>query len=148
MMSTSKFYRAKHFIQRGFSYAEVLLSVLLLVILLIPAMQALNSAILGGSSSLAARQLNLRNKMEEVLSKPYNRLYAETSLPGGNTVTSISPNFSDASGTADRRVAVLYRFDTATNSLSASDTGVLYVSIYYEADGSVSALNTLVGRWW
>ena len=45
--------------QRGFSYAEVLLSVILLAILLVPAMQALNSAIAGGSSNVAARHSEL-----------------------------------------------------------------------------------------
>ena len=110
-------------------------------------MQALNSAISGGSSNVAARQLALRSKMEEVLSKPYKQLYDITSLSGGNTVTSVSADLSDASGTA-RRVVVLYRYDTTTNSLSATDTGVLYVSVYYEDAGSASALNTLVGRWW
>ncbi|MGB2833265.1 MAG: hypothetical protein WBC07_09965 [Methylotenera sp.] len=133
--------------QCGFSYAEILLSVILLAILLVPAMQALNSAISGGSSNVAARQLALRSKMEEVLSKPYKQLYDITSLSGGNTVTSVSADLSDASGTA-RRVVVLYRYDTTTNSLSATDTGVLYVSVYYEDAGSASALNTLVGRWW
>ena len=139
---------AHHSSQRGFSYAEVLLSVILLAILLVPAMQALNTAILGGSNKLAARQLALRSKLEEVLSKPYNTLYAETSLTGGNTITSISANYSDVAGATDRRVVVLYRFDTATNALSATDTGVLYVRVYYEAEGGTNALNTLVGRWW
>jgi len=134
--------------QRGFSYAEVLLSVILLAILLVPAMQALNSAISGGSSGVTAKQLNLRNKMEEVLSKTYNKLYAETSLTGGNTTTSVSANYSDAAGATDRRVVVLYRYNTTTNALSATDTGVLYVRVYYEAEGSANALNTLVGRWW
>ncbi len=143
-----------HSSQRGFSYAhgfiyaEVLLSVILLAILLVPAMQSLNAAISGGSSGVAAKQLNLRNKMEEVLSKPYHKLYAETSLSGGNTITSVSTNLSDAFGAADRRVVVLYRFDVATDALSSTDTGVLYVSVYYEVEGSANALNTLVGRWW
>lgn len=134
--------------QRGFSYAEVLLSVILLATLLVPAMQSLNSAISGGSSGLAVKQLNLRNKMEEVLSKPYGTLYAITSASGGNTTSSISASLSDASGAVDRRVATIYRYDTTTNALSATDTGVLYVSVYYEAEGSANALNTLVGRWW
>ena len=140
--------KSSHSNQRGFSYAEVLLSVILLAILLVPAMQALNSAISGGSSGVTAKQLNLRNKMEEVLSKTYNKLYAETSLTGGNTTTSVSANYSDAAGATDRRVVVLYRYNTTTNALSATDTGVLYVRVYYEAEGSANALNTLVGRWW
>lgn len=148
MSMSSKFYKATYANQRGFSYAEVLLSVILLAILLVPAMQALNSAIAGGSSNVAARQLNLRNKMEEVLSKPYNVLYGVTSVSGGNTTTSISTSLSDASGTTGRRAVTIYRYDSTSNALSATDTGVLYVSVYYEAEGRTNALNTLVGRWW
>ena len=147
---------AHHSSQRGFSYAEVLLSIILLAILLVPAMQALNTAILGSSNDLATRQLALRSKMEEVLSKPFGKLYAETYRTGGNTTTSVSapvddpfnPGFSDASGSTNRRVVVFYRFDAATNALSSNDTGLLYVNVYYEAEGSTNALNTLVGRWW
>ncbi len=134
--------------QGGFLYAEVLLSVILLGILLVPAMQSLNNAILGGSGNLAGRQLALRGKLEEVLSKPFGQLYAETYLVGGNTATSVSANLSDAVGASDRRVVVLYRFDPVTNALSASDTGLLFVSVYYTADGSAGALSTLAGRWW
>jgi type II secretory pathway pseudopilin PulG len=141
-------YKTNYFKQGGFSYVEVLLSIILLAILLVPAMQALNSAIAGGSSDVAARQLNLRNKMEEVLSKPYKLLYDETSKTGGNTITSISTSLSDAAGSANRRAVAIYRYDTTSNALSASDTGVLFVSVYYEAEGSTNALNTLVGRWW
>lgn len=148
MMAMTKFFKTTSADQRGFSYAEVLLSVILLAILLVPAMQALNSAIAGGSSNVAAKQLNLRSKMEDVLSKPYSTLYAVTSVSGGNTATSISTSLSDASGAADRRAVTIYRYDTTINALSATDTGVLYVSVYYEAEGSANALNTLVGRWW
>lgn len=144
----SRFLKASHSRQCGFSYAEILLSIMLLAILLVPAMQALNTAILGSTSNLAARQLALRSKMEEVLAKPFRALYAETYLTGGNTATSVSTNFSDASGSADRRNVVLYRYDASTKALSTNDTGLLYVSVYYEAEGDASALNTLVGRWW
>lgn len=134
--------------QRGFLYAEVLLSVVLLAVLLVPALQALSSGIAGNPAALAVRQLNLRNKMEDVLSKPFGTLYAETYLSGGNTTTSVSTNLSDTAGAVNRRVVVLFRYDVNTNALSANDTGLLYLSVYFEADGSGSALNTLVGRWW
>ncbi|MDI1298378.1 hypothetical protein [Methylotenera sp.] len=134
--------------QTGFSYVEVLLSIVLIAVLLVPAMQALNNAISGSASNIAARQLNLRNKMEEVLSKPYSTLYAVTSATGGNTSTSISTSLSDASGVSNRRAVTIYRYDNTSNALSATDTGVLFVSVYYEAEGSANALNTLVGQWW
>jgi hypothetical protein len=134
--------------QQGFSYAEVLLSVLLLAILLVPAVQALNTGIAGRGHNPASQQLSLRSKMEEVVSNPFGELYSETNMPGGNTLTSVSTKFSDAAGATDRRVVVLYRFDAATNLLSSTDTGLLYVNVYYETEGSANALNTLVGRWW
>jgi hypothetical protein len=140
--------RSGRFSQAGFSYAEVLMSVLLLAILLVPALQAMSSGIAGSGSNLANRQLRLRSKMEEVLSSPFGELYAETYLVGGNTASSVSSAQSDASGAVDRRVVVLYRFDSLTNALSSSDTGLLHVGVYYEAEGSGNALSTLDGRWW
>lgn len=134
--------------QRGFAYAEVLLSVALLAILLVPAMQALSTAISASTGNLAARQLALRSKMEEVLSRPFNTLYAETYPPGTNTVSSVSATFSDAANAPASRAVVLYRFDAASNVLSNGDTGLLFVSVYYRSEGSAGALNTLAGRWW
>lgn len=134
--------------QQGFAYVEVLLSVLLLAILLAPALQALGTGIAGSGNTIAARQLALRSKSEEVLATPFGELYAETYSGGGNTGTSVSTANSDAAGTPDRRVVVLYRYDVATKALSSNDTGLLYVNTYYESEGAANGLGTLVGRWW
>ncbi len=137
---------------RGFSYVEILLSVVLLTVLLVPALQALQTGIAGGQNpSLAARQLTQRDKMEQVLAKPFADLYAQTYLAGGNTTSANGP-FSDPAGAPDRRMVVLYRYSydpvTSSGALSPNDTGVVFVSVYYEAEGSANGLNTLVGRWW
>jgi hypothetical protein len=135
--------------QRGFFYAEILLSVVLLAVLLVPALQALQSGIAGGqNSSLAARQLALRDKMEQVLAKPFYDLYAETYRSGN--ATSANVLFSDPASAPDRRNVVLYRYNASAvpPDLSANDTGLLLVKVYYQADGPTNALNTLVGRWW
>jgi type II secretory pathway pseudopilin PulG len=135
--------------QPGFSYVEILLSVVLLAVLLVPALEALQSGIAGGrSSSLAAKQLMVRDKMERALAKPFADLYSETYLPGGNTMASVSASLSDPAGAPDRRNVVLYRYDATTRALSENDTGLVFVSVYYEAEGSAHALNTLVGGWW
>jgi type II secretory pathway pseudopilin PulG len=132
--------------QRGFSYVEVLLSVILVAVLLVPALQALQSGVSGGqSAAIAARQAKLQALMEQVLAKPFYDLYAQTYTAGNST--SANATYSDSSG-SDPRVVVLYRYDPTTNALSNNDTGLLYVSVYYQADGSASGLNTLVGRWW
>lgn len=126
---------------------EVVLSVVLLAVLLVPALQALQTGISGGATpTIAASAPTLRAKMEQVLAVPFGDLYAQTYLVGGNT-NAINATFSDAAG-ANRRVVVLYRYDATAKALSASDTGLLYISVYYESEGSTAALNTLLGRWW
>ena len=135
--------------RNGFSYLEVLLSVVLLGVLLVPALEALQSGISDAATpSMAARPLLLRAKMEEVLSRPFAELYAATYIAGANT-SGPDMTYSESSGpSADRRAVVLYRYDGATQALSAADTGLLYVSVYYSAEGSANALTTLAGRWW
>jgi len=140
---------------RGFSYVEILLSVVLLTALLVPALQALQSGVAGGQSpSLAARQLALRDKMEQVLAKPFADLYAQTYPPAGSNpnlaATLADGSLSDLAGAPNRRIVVLYRYDASAGASnpSANDTGLMFVSVYYEAEGSANGLNTLVGRWW
>jgi hypothetical protein len=134
---------------RGFSYVEILLSVTLVAVLLVPALEALQAAIAGRPSVAAMPgSLAAQSKMEEVLAAPFAKIYGETYVAGGNTAASVSALFSDASGTPNRRVVTIYRYDASTKALSSADTGLAYVSVYYEADGPSRALATLVGRWW
>ena len=133
----------------GFSHVEVLVSVVLLMVLLVPALEALQSGISGSqSAALAARQLMLRDKMEHVLAKPFAGLYAETYLPGGNTASSVSASLSDPPGSPDGRNVVLYRYDASSAGLSPNDTGLVLVRVYFAAEGSGGGLETLVGGWW
>src|SRR5712691_5568364 len=128
---------------RGFSYVEILLSVILLAVLLVPALQALQSGVAGGQNpSLAARQLALRDRMEQVLATPFANLNARTYLAGGNT-TSANASLSDPVGTTDRRIVVLYRYDPSAGALNPNpnDTGLLFVSVFYEAEGNANGLN-------
>ena len=139
------------FNQRGFTYTEVMLSAVLLAVLAVPALRDLRASVKGGATSaMAARSPVLGAKMEEVLSHPFPDLYAETYKSGGALIASMGVNvsLSDTAGATDRRVVVLYRYDSSAKASSILDTGLLYVSVYYEAEGSANALNTLAGRWW
>jgi type II secretory pathway component PulJ len=131
---------------RGFAHIEVLVAVVLLGVLLAPAMDALSNAIRGSSAPLAKRQLDLRNKMEEVLRQPFNSLYTHVSQAGNNT--SINEKYSDPPEALDRRVVVMYRCKAETGNWTPTDTGLLLISVYYQADGSATALTTLAGKWW
>ena len=137
--------RATH----GFSSAEILLSVVLIGILLVPAMDALHDATRGTPVDAATPgTLFLQSKMEEVLAAPFSKLYGETYAAGGNTAATVSAVFSDAAGAAQRRVVTIYRYDPSLRALSANDTGVAFVSVYYETEGAARGLATLKGRWW
>src|SRR5207302_11086942 len=104
---------------RGVTYIEVLLSVVLPVVVLVPAMEALQSGLANSQSTAAlARELKLREKMEIALASPFATLYAETYAAGGNPTTSLSASLSDPAGSAARRNIVLYRYDPSTGTLS------------------------------
>lgn len=153
-MSLNAQFNAYYQKQRGFSYAEVLLSISLIIILIVPAMQALNGAIRGGANCLAERQFLLRNKMEEVLSKPFEEIYTEASTTSATNTNSTfsdaaTPVTNDTCGSTYRRMVVLYRTTNAnTATFTSTDSGLVYAQVYFSSEGATNALNTLVGRWW
>src|ERR1700690_2127020 len=101
--------------QPGFTYIEVMLSVVLLAVLLVPALQALQTGVNGGATpAMAAKPPTLSAKMEEVLSKPFYDLYAQTYVTGGNT-TAVNVAYSDAAG-ANQRVVAIYRYDASAKA--------------------------------
>lgn len=128
----------------GLAYIEVLVALVLVVMALVPALEALRSGVRGSQilGTIATRDALLRAKMEEVMAKPFDTLYAETYLSGGNTTTSVSTALSDATG-AERRIVILYRTDATAPS--SSDTGLVRVRVAYEAGGT--ALETLKSKW-
>ena len=131
--------------QWGFSYIEVVVATGLVIVTLVPALDALRSGILGSAvhATEAGSQARLRAKMEEVLARPFTSLYALTYATGGNSPTSIEATLSDPAG-PERRIVTLYRADGAI--ATAADTGLLRIRVAFEAGGT--PLETLTGRWW
>ena len=129
----------------GLAYLEVMVALVLIVIALVPALNALQTDIRGAPAlvSIAARDALLRAKMEEVLAKPFDTVNAETFLSGGNTTTSISTALSDAAG-PDRRIVILYRTEDGKEA-SGNDTGLVRVRVAFEAGDT--ALETLKSKW-
>ena len=129
----------------GLAYIEVMVALALVVMALVPALNAMQTSTRGSAAlgSIAARDALLRAKIEEVLAKPFDTVNAETFLAGGNTTTSVSAALSDPSG-PDRRIVILYRTDGT--ALSSSDTGLVRVRVAWEAGGT--ALETLKSKWW
>lgn len=131
---------------RGISYVEVVVATAVLAIGLVPALDALQAGIVGGAVHASEIQTSqrLRDKMEEVLARPFGNLYALTYATGGNQPTAVQAELSDPTGSAGRRIVNLYRVDAA--SPSSADTGLLRIRVAYES--GAGAIETLKGRWW
>ena len=130
--------------EAGLAYVEVMVALLLVTVCLVPALGALQSALLGSQALADAATCDtlLRNRMEEVLGKPYSVLLAETNLSGGNTPGSVSAALSDPAGPA-RRIVIVYRTDGT--AVSAADTGLIRVRVAWEAGGT--GLESMRSKW-
>ena len=136
--------------QRGFSYVEILLSVVLLAVLLVPALEALQSAIAGNANAaLVGRHLALQDKMERVLSRPFADLYTADLCPGRQH-HDVRERFPVGSCRHAASAAMSCSIATTLRPrLSARPTpGLVFVAVYYENEPADRALTTLVGRWW
>jgi len=130
--------------QRGFAFVEALVATVLVLLALVPMLDALDSATLNSQAlaDAASRDDQLRAKMEEVLSKPFAVLNAETYLTGANTTTAVSAALSDPAGTP-RRIVTVYRWDGT--ALTAGDVGLVRVRVAWEAGGL--GLEVLRSKW-
>ncbi len=134
--------------QTGFSYVEVLVAVTLLAVALVPAMDALQTGLLGASvhERLAAQHYRAAGRLEELLAQPYGALDAAALAAASATTPS---SYSDAVGVADRRLVYLARYDIDNadadgNRFTGGDEGIVWVRVAIE--GSDVALDSLK-RW-
>jgi len=129
--------------QSGLSYIEVLIATILVAVSLVPAVEALRGGIFGAGvhESAAVDHYELRAKMEEVLAEPYVLLDAAALAAGDeNTPTS----YSDSAGASKRRLVYLSRYDANLPGFTATDTGLLWVRVDFEA--RAGELETLTAR--
>ena len=126
--------------ERGFAYLEVIVAIILIAVALIPALDALQSGV-QASSALAEGNsvaLHLQEKMQIVIAEPLESL--QRAVPASNPATTPSA-YSDASGSANRRLVYLANFDGATNAVTASASGLVWVKVTLE--GGSQELQTL-----
>ena len=128
--------------QSGLTLVEVLVTMVLLTILLVPAMRALQTSVTGAEvhSDLATDQFRLRSRMEELLAEPFGELEAAAGGPG--VVTS----YSEAAGAPGRLIVYLSLYDgdnadTDDNPFTGTDAGLLWIQV--EAEDTVHSLQTI-----
>ncbi len=131
--------------QSGLTLVEVLVSVVLLAIVLVPAIAALQTGIVGTDihGDIATSQFRVASRLEELIVEPFGDLEAAA---GGPTVPS---NYSEAEGTPGRLVVYLSRYDgdDADNDgdpFTGADAGLLWIRV--DIEGSVHSLQTVRAR--
>jgi type II secretory pathway pseudopilin PulG len=134
--------------QSGFSYMELLVATLLIAIMLVPALDAMQSGIKGSGihTQLAQNQYRMISKMEETLALPFGELLQQADLVADPTVLIPEP-YSDTAGTEFRRLVYLARYDGDNadgndNPFNGTDAGLLWLRVTIE--NSPRALETVI----
>lgn len=131
----------------GVAYVEAVLATVMVAVLLVPALNALTTGLLGTEvrSELGNQALSLQSKLDEVLAKPYSTLLAETNAPNANSPSTVSAALSDPPGPA-RRIVTLYRTE-GDRVASEADTGLLHIRVAWEGAPSNGGLMALRSKW-
>jgi len=137
----------------GFSYAEALVATVVLAVGLVPATNALRTAVTGSVvyGAQAAGVRALANKMEEVVARPYPVLDFAGNLGNGDETVPISsprnasnPGLDPGPGYSDANFTVyIYRTDGSKAKAQKKDQGMLWITV---VDANGQKLDTIVTR--
>ena len=122
--------------QTGLSYAEVLLAVTVLAVVLVPALETLQTAMVGAQvhENVATTVNDLASRMEMLLAEPHSDLDAAALAAGSTTIPSI---YSDPAGPPERILVFLSRYDGDNadadgDPFTGMDEGLLWVRVAVE----------------
>lgn len=131
--------------QAGLTYLEVLIATLVLLIGLVPALDALRTAVTGTATNegYVAAQHRLGGRLEEVLAEPFSDLDAAAGAP------TTPSSYSEAPGTPGRLLIFLARYDGDDadgngNPFNGGDEGLLWVQAVIE--DTPYTLETLIAQ--
>ena len=131
---------------RGFSYTEILITIFLIAVALVPVLESMQTAQLGAGvqQSLSTQHYHLTAKVEEVLAQPFGALAAAATAAGSPTTATI---FSDASGTINRRLVFIAEYDgdnadADDNPFTGTDFGLLWLRV--EIENTAQQYETLI----
>ena len=134
--------------QRGLTLVEVLVAVVLLGLLLIPTINALQTAIVGTAvhDDLANSHYRLRSRVEDLLGEPFADLESAAIAAGGSGNPS---SYSDASGPPARLLVYLSAYDgdnadADNDPFTGTDAGLIWIRVAIE--DSVYELQTVVAQ--
>ena len=131
--------------QAGLTLVEVLVAVMLLLIILVPAMEAIRGSVTGAEvhNEFASSQFRLTSRMEELLAEPFSNLEAAATAAGSASVAS---SYSDAAGPPGRLIVYLSPYDgdnadADDDPFTGADPGLLWIEV--KAEKTVHSLQTV-----
>jgi len=127
----------------GFSYVEVLIAVVLIVVALVPALDALIPGVAGSGihETLAEDHYQLTGRLEQVLVEPFGQLNSAAVAAGSPTTpTTYSDVFTYPSGRQITRNVFLSRYDgdnadADDDPFTGTDDGLLWVRVLIAGTG-------------
>jgi hypothetical protein len=129
----------------GVSLVEVLVAIVLITLMLVPAIDALQTGILGGAvqTARAVGHYHVMAKLEETLAQPFGSLDGAATAAGS---PSVPTTYSDSAGSPQRRLVFLSRWDGDNadgddDPLTGVEADLLWVRVEIEATNQ--ALETL-----
>jgi len=132
-------------LQSGLTLVEVLITMVLLTVLLVPAMRALQTSVTGAEvhANLATDQFLLTSRMEELLAEPFGALEAAAVTAGSPTVAT---SYSEPAGPPGRLIVYLSLYDgdnadADDDPFTGIDPGLLWIRV--EAEDTVHDLQTV-----
>lgn len=134
--------------QAGLTLVEILVSMVLLSILLIPAIQAIQTGVAGADvhADVATSHHRIASRLEEVLAEPFADV-ADAATAAGSATTASS--YSDGAGPPARLLVFLSFYDgdnaDADNDVfTGTEPDLLWVRV--EIEDSVFSLETVTAR--
>jgi hypothetical protein len=132
----------------GLTLVEVLVSAALLTILLIPAISALRTGVVGAAvhADIANGHYRLTSRLEELLAEPFTDLSDAAIAAGAPTTPS---SYSEPAGPPGRLLVYLSPYDgdnadADDNSFTGTDADLLWIRVGVE--GTVHTLETVKAR--
>ena len=134
--------------QAGLTLVEVLVAVVLLAILLIPAINALQTGIVGTEvhGDVAASHYRLTSRLEELLAEPFTDLSDAAVAAGSATMPS---NYSEPAGPPGRLLVYLSQYDgdnadADDDPFTGTDADLVWIRV--DIEDSVFTLQTVKAR--
>lgn len=134
--------------ESGLTLVEVLVSIVLLSILLIPAIQAIQTGVTGANvhADVTSGSHRIASRLEELLIEPFTDL-SNAAIAAGSATTASS--YSDAAGPPGRLLVYLSLYDgdnvdADDNVFTGTEPDLLWIRV--EIEDSVFSMQTVTAR--